>query len=129
QTAGRSAAWTAAAVARQTARAGLTRTAALARQTDDARSARRSAVARSPRSQASGTPSPFAAGAAAAETPPVRSEAPAPAARGAADWPAEYLRHPAHEALGTRLNESLAGALVYEFENVGLDRVRELARR
>ena len=44
-----------------------------------------------------------------------------------ADGLAEYLRHPAHEALGMRFSESLAGALVYDFENVGLDRLRDLA--
>lgn len=28
----------------------------------------------------------------------------------------EYLRHPAHEALGTAFHASLAGAMVYDFE-------------
>ena len=31
------------------------------------------------------------------------------------------LRHPAHEELGIRFTESLAGALVYDFEEVGLE--------
>ena len=39
---------------------------------------------------------------------------------------AAYLRHPAHEELGTRFSESLAGALVYDFETVGLESLRDL---
>jgi hypothetical protein len=31
---------------------------------------------------------------------------------------ATYLRHPAHEDLGTRFNDSLAAAFVYDFEDV-----------
>ena len=46
-----------------------------------------------------------------------------------ADGLAAYLRHPAHETLGTCFSELLAGALVYDFEDVGLDRLRDLARR
>jgi hypothetical protein len=34
---------------------------------------------------------------------------------------AAYLRHPAHEDLGMRFNDSLAAALVYDFEEVELD--------
>jgi Stress responsive A/B Barrel Domain len=36
-----------------------------------------------------------------------------------------YLRHPAHEALGTRFGQSLSSALVYDFEVGG---VEELSR-
>ena len=36
------------------------------------------------------------------------------------------LRHPAHEELGVRFTESLAGALVYDFEGVGLESLRHL---
>ena len=36
-----------------------------------------------------------------------------------------YLRHPAHETLGARFNQSLSSALVYDFEEVG---VADLAR-
>src|SRR5450759_3148940 len=32
-----------------------------------------------------------------------------------------YLRHPAHEALGARFNQSLSAALVYDFEVGGAD--------
>ena len=41
---------------------------------------------------------------------------------------AAYLRHPAHEELGARFTESLAGALVYDFEEIGLKSVRDLLR-
>jgi hypothetical protein len=34
---------------------------------------------------------------------------------------AAYLRHPAHEDLGTAFNDSLAAALVYDFEEVDLE--------
>jgi hypothetical protein len=37
-----------------------------------------------------------------------------------------YLRHPAHQELGERFTESLAGALVYDFEDVGLGSLRDL---
>ena len=40
---------------------------------------------------------------------------------------AAYLRHPAHEELGVRFTESLAGALVYDFEGVGLESLRDLS--
>ena len=36
-----------------------------------------------------------------------------------------YLRHPAHEELGTRFGQSLSSALVYDFE---LGRIEELWR-
>ena len=39
---------------------------------------------------------------------------------------AEYLRHPAHENLGERFADSLAAALVYDFESVGLESLRDL---
>jgi stress responsive alpha/beta barrel protein len=42
---------------------------------------------------------------------------------------AAYLRHPAHEALGARFTESLAGALVYDFEEIGLKSLRDLPER
>ena len=32
-----------------------------------------------------------------------------------------YLRHPAHEGLGARFNQSLSSALVYDFEMTGLE--------
>lgn len=32
-----------------------------------------------------------------------------------------YLRHPAHEELGARFNQSLSSALVYDFEMTGLE--------
>lgn len=32
-----------------------------------------------------------------------------------------YLRHPAHEALGSRFSQSLASALVYDFEVGGME--------
>ncbi len=38
---------------------------------------------------------------------------------------ATYLRHPAHEDLGMRFNDSLAAALVYDFEEVELGSLRE----
>ena len=42
---------------------------------------------------------------------------------------AAYLRHPAHEELGVRFTESLAGAFVYDFEGVGLESLRDLPTR
>ena len=39
---------------------------------------------------------------------------------------AAYLQHPAHKDLGDRFNDSLAAALVFDYEDVGLDRLREL---
>jgi hypothetical protein len=41
---------------------------------------------------------------------------------------AAYLRHPAHDELGTRFTESLAGALVYDFEEIRLGDLRNLPR-
>ena len=41
---------------------------------------------------------------------------------------AAYLRHPAHDELGTRFTESLAGALVYDFEEIQLGDLRDLPR-
>ena len=38
-----------------------------------------------------------------------------------------YLRHPAHEALGARFNQSLSSALVYDFEVGGADSLDEPA--
>ena len=35
-----------------------------------------------------------------------------------------YLRHPAHEALGARFNQSLRSALVYDFEVGGTEELR-----
>ena len=35
-----------------------------------------------------------------------------------------YLRHPAHEALGARFNQSLQSALVYDFEVGGAEELR-----
>jgi len=35
-----------------------------------------------------------------------------------------YLRHPAHEALGARFNQSLQSALVYDFEMGGTEELR-----
>ena len=32
-----------------------------------------------------------------------------------------YLRHPAHDELGVRFNESLSSALIYDFEVSGLE--------
>lgn len=37
-----------------------------------------------------------------------------------------YLRHPAHEDLGVRFNDSVAAALVFDFEGVGLERLGDL---
>jgi hypothetical protein len=37
-----------------------------------------------------------------------------------------YLRHPAHEELGARFNQSLSSALIYDFEVGGSDLVRML---
>lgn len=37
-----------------------------------------------------------------------------------------YLGHPAHEELGARFGDSLAAALVYDFEGVGLEALRDL---
>jgi len=42
------------------------------------------------------------------------------------DGLAAYLRHPAHEELGTRFNESLAAGLLYDFEGVDLKGLRDL---
>jgi hypothetical protein len=38
---------------------------------------------------------------------------------------ATYLRHPAHEDLGTAFQDSLAAALVYDFEEVELGSLRQ----
>ena len=38
---------------------------------------------------------------------------------------AAYLRHPAHEELGARFTDSLAGALVYDFEGIELKSLRD----
>lgn len=35
-----------------------------------------------------------------------------------------YLRHPAHDELGTRFNQSLSSALVYDFEMGGVEELR-----
>ena len=35
-----------------------------------------------------------------------------------------YLRHPAHDDLGTRFGQSLSGALVYDFEVGGVELLR-----
>jgi Stress responsive A/B Barrel Domain len=35
-----------------------------------------------------------------------------------------YLRHPAHEDLGARFNDSLSAAMVYDFEVAGIDALR-----
>ncbi len=37
---------------------------------------------------------------------------------------AAYLQHPAHKDLGERFGDSLAAALVYDFEDVELDELR-----
>ena len=37
-----------------------------------------------------------------------------------------YLRHPAHEELGARFNESLSSALIYDFEVGGLEGLENL---
>jgi stress responsive alpha/beta barrel protein len=39
---------------------------------------------------------------------------------------AAYLRDPAHVELGARFTESLTGALVYDFEEIGLKSLRDL---
>ena len=39
-----------------------------------------------------------------------------------------YLRHPAHEALGARFNQSLSSALVYDFEVGGMEVLEKLMR-
>jgi hypothetical protein len=39
---------------------------------------------------------------------------------------AAYLRHAAHEELGVQFTEALAGALVYDFQAVELDSLRDL---
>jgi hypothetical protein len=39
---------------------------------------------------------------------------------------ATYLRHPAHEDLGMRFNDSLDAALVYDFEEVELESLRHV---
>jgi hypothetical protein len=36
-----------------------------------------------------------------------------------------YLRHPAHEALGARFNQSLESALIYDFEISSLEDLRK----
>ena len=38
----------------------------------------------------------------------------------------DYLRHPAHEALGIRFGECLSAALVYDFEIVAADELSRL---
>ena len=40
-----------------------------------------------------------------------------------------YLRHPAHAELGARFSESLASALVYDFEAGGVEMLNRLAAR
>src|SRR4051794_36722793 len=37
-----------------------------------------------------------------------------------------YLDHPAHRELGTRFNESLSAALIYDFDAGGLERLRRI---
>lgn len=37
-----------------------------------------------------------------------------------------YLRHPAHEELGARFNQSLSSALVYDFEVGGIEELSRL---
>jgi hypothetical protein len=39
-----------------------------------------------------------------------------------------YLRHPAHVELGARFGQSLSGALVYDFEVGGVDRLGDIVR-
>ena len=39
---------------------------------------------------------------------------------------AAYLQHPAHQELGERFGDSLAAALVYDFEDVVLESLRDL---
>ena len=36
----------------------------------------------------------------------------------------EYLRHPAHEELGTRFNDSLSAAVVYDFDVGGTEKLK-----
>jgi Stress responsive A/B Barrel Domain len=38
----------------------------------------------------------------------------------------EYLRHPAHEALGSRFSDSLSAAGVYDFQILALDDLQDL---
>ena len=38
-----------------------------------------------------------------------------------------YLQHPAHAALGTRFNQSISSALVYDFELGGIETLADLA--
>lgn len=38
-----------------------------------------------------------------------------------------YLRHPAHDELGARFNQSLRSALVYDFDVGGLERLEDLS--
>jgi hypothetical protein len=38
-----------------------------------------------------------------------------------------YLSHPAHDELGTRFNQSVSSALVFDFEVGGLETLRRLA--
>jgi len=38
-----------------------------------------------------------------------------------------YLRHPAHDALGARFNQSYRSALIYDFDVGGLERLAGLA--
>ena len=40
-----------------------------------------------------------------------------------------YLQHPAHENLGARFNDSLAAALIYDFDDVELEALKELGPR
>jgi len=37
-----------------------------------------------------------------------------------------YLRHPAHQELGERFNQSLSAALVYDFEMTGVEGLRSV---
>jgi Stress responsive A/B Barrel Domain len=37
-----------------------------------------------------------------------------------------YLHHPSHAELGARFSDSLAAALVFDFESVGLEGLRDL---
>jgi hypothetical protein len=39
---------------------------------------------------------------------------------------AAYLEHPSHEELGARFTDSLAGVLIYDFEEIGLNALRDL---
>ena len=38
-----------------------------------------------------------------------------------------YLRHPAHQELGARFNQSLSSALIYDFEVGGLEELEDLS--